>query len=339
MLLSNERFDPFTETYSPITVTGEVHIIPNYAPFTVALTEVPKQASPSTVAIPDYTEVNAPPGPKEFRVDYAHRTGQIQFSAADAGNTVSISYQGVGSSALVDFLNQIASQEPQYVASQWWMFHEAGSHFHTMPDTLRWLNCSSWVLAASPACLHAAVPTAVNSGGAFHCEFFSARDMIAPGYGFAMGARFKTSINCIGAHAAGKVMAIGIGSLYNAVSASAADLTDVVALALPNGGVSSPYLHLLWLDTSTTLNTLNITPIRSLASYQNYTVDYTPGMLRAYYNTILVGSVGTYLNTSAFGGVSAFIRHPGTQSLGGVNTFQVFIDFLAAVPTGAWLSS
>lgn len=118
---SNIRINPFigdggTTNYVDFT---EVHIIPAVSPFVVRLNEVPQKKDPSNMKVvyvdettgapttTALTEVAATPGVSEFRPDYSTNadddkdwnTGLIEFSSADAGKSVQISYTGMGTLA------------------------------------------------------------------------------------------------------------------------------------------------------------------------------------------------------------------------------------------------
>lgn len=118
---SNIRINPFigdggTTNYMNFT---EVHIIPAVSPFVVRLNEVPQKKDPSnmkvvyvddTTGTPTanaLTEVAATPGAGEFRPDYSTNadgdedwnTGLIEFSSADAGKSIQVSYTGMGTLA------------------------------------------------------------------------------------------------------------------------------------------------------------------------------------------------------------------------------------------------
>lgn len=118
---SNIRINPFigdggTTNYVDFT---EVHIIPAVSPFVVRLNEVPQKKDPSnmkvvyvdeTTGAPTttvLTEVAATPGAGEFRPDYSTNadgdedwnTGLIEFSSADAGKIIQVSYTGMGTLA------------------------------------------------------------------------------------------------------------------------------------------------------------------------------------------------------------------------------------------------
>lgn len=118
---SNIRINPFigdggTTNYVDFT---EVHIIPAVSPFVVRINEVPQKKDPSNMKVvyvdettgapttTALTEVAATPGVSEFRPDYSTNadddkdwnTGLIEFSSADAGKSVQISYTGMGTLA------------------------------------------------------------------------------------------------------------------------------------------------------------------------------------------------------------------------------------------------
>ena len=118
---SNMRINPFigdggTTNYVDFT---EMHIIPAVSPFVVRLNEVPQKKDPSnmkvvyvdeTTGAPTttvLTEVAATPGAGEFRPDYSTNadgdedwnTGLIEFSSADAGKSIQVSYTGMGTLA------------------------------------------------------------------------------------------------------------------------------------------------------------------------------------------------------------------------------------------------
>lgn len=118
---SNIRINPFigdggTTNYVDFT---EVHIIPAVSPFVVRLNEVPQKKDPSNIKVvymnettgapttTALTEVAATPGAGEFRPDYSTNadgdedwnTGLIEFSSADAGKSIQVSYTGMGTLA------------------------------------------------------------------------------------------------------------------------------------------------------------------------------------------------------------------------------------------------
>lgn len=118
---SNIRINPFigdggTTNYVDFT---EVHIIPAVSPFVVRLNEVPQKKDPSNMKVvyvnettgapttTALTEVAATPGAGEFRPDYSTNadgdedwnTGLIEFSSADAGKSIQVSYTGMGTLA------------------------------------------------------------------------------------------------------------------------------------------------------------------------------------------------------------------------------------------------
>lgn len=111
---SDYRYDPFNNIAEPVPITGETHIIPSNSPYTIRLKEVPVKDSPSTVSLTiagvSAVEVAADPAAGEFRCDYTTgadeddnwNTGLIQFNAADAGKTVVVSYNGMGTLASVN---------------------------------------------------------------------------------------------------------------------------------------------------------------------------------------------------------------------------------------------
>lgn len=111
-MISDYRLDPFTGQINIHEITGEVHIIPENSPYTIRLNEVPQKTDPSTLRV-EYqdggalTEVSAQPAAGQYWPDYlttAHdiedwNTGTLLFNAADAGKTVVISYNGIGTLA------------------------------------------------------------------------------------------------------------------------------------------------------------------------------------------------------------------------------------------------
>lgn len=113
MAIVDYRLDPFLNVLDIKKITGEKHQIPNQSPFTIRLNEIPQKTDPTTmtVAFADgtlLTEVAATPAQGQYWPDYntsAHgigdwNTGTLLFNSADAGKTVSISYNGTGT--LVD---------------------------------------------------------------------------------------------------------------------------------------------------------------------------------------------------------------------------------------------
>lgn len=99
-----DRFDPFTEIYSPNNISDEQHTIPATGPFCVRPKEVPKEDAPSSLEIwtgagktgDQFTEVSSAPGVGEFQVDWKFQSGWIRFNEADANTGIYITYKGLG---------------------------------------------------------------------------------------------------------------------------------------------------------------------------------------------------------------------------------------------------
>jgi hypothetical protein len=109
----NERLTGFS-------ISGEAHIIgivgtATYAPGFIRLTEVPQGPFPA-VTITGYTEIaSGTPTGTQFLVDYT--TGVITFSTSQDGNSVSVSYTGLGSEFAAEDINEL--QNPlSTIASQ-----------------------------------------------------------------------------------------------------------------------------------------------------------------------------------------------------------------------------
>lgn len=112
MSVSDYRLDPFTGQLNIREITGEEHTVPQNSPYTIRLNEVPYKADPSTLKVTykdssaQLTEVAAQPEAGQYWPDYLTtavkewNTGTLLFNAADAGKTVLVSYQGMGT--LVD---------------------------------------------------------------------------------------------------------------------------------------------------------------------------------------------------------------------------------------------
>jgi hypothetical protein len=95
---------------SELSIVNEVHIIGTTAlntstPDQIRLVEVPLQESPSSIAIPGFTEVSTVPGTLEYKVDYAN--GRITFHSTQNGNTVFVTYKGRGSEVDGEDVNEI----------------------------------------------------------------------------------------------------------------------------------------------------------------------------------------------------------------------------------------
>lgn len=119
MAIVDYRFDPFLNSFNVKPISGEIHQIPTNSPYEIKLVEVPQKTDPSTLHISfsngqALTEVSAQPAQGQYWPDYltsAHgiadwNTGTILFNSQDAGKTVVVSYNGIGT--LVD--SRIASQ-------------------------------------------------------------------------------------------------------------------------------------------------------------------------------------------------------------------------------------
>lgn len=112
MSVSDYRLDPFTGQLNIREITGEEHTVPQNSPYTIRLNEVTYKADPSTLKVTykdsgaQLTEVAAQPEAGQYWPDYLTtavkewNTGTLLFNAADAGKTVLVSYQGMGT--LVD---------------------------------------------------------------------------------------------------------------------------------------------------------------------------------------------------------------------------------------------
>lgn len=113
MAIIDYRLNPFLNVLDIRKITGEKHQVPNQSPFTVRLNEVPQKTDPTSVTVTFadgrlLTEVAAMPAQGQYWLDYntsAHgiadwNTGTLLFNSADAGKTISVSYNGTG--ALVD---------------------------------------------------------------------------------------------------------------------------------------------------------------------------------------------------------------------------------------------
>lgn len=133
---SDIRVNPFNNATNYVNLT-ERHIVPSVSPFVVRLNEVPEKQDPSNMQMyyvddttgqtteTALTEVAATPGTGEFRPDYSTNafddtswnTGLIEFSSADAGKIIEVSYTATGTLAGV--------KTNRYPA--WWLDRGDGS--------------------------------------------------------------------------------------------------------------------------------------------------------------------------------------------------------------------
>ncbi len=111
-IFKNWRFDPFTDTYFPVLITDEIHVVEFHAEWNnygIELNEAPLLEAPSTVDIREddsaeaqFIEVprSTPPSAGEYRVDYEANTfwgtGRIEFNGADDTKDVKVTYFGLG---------------------------------------------------------------------------------------------------------------------------------------------------------------------------------------------------------------------------------------------------
>lgn len=143
---SDIRVNPFNNATNYVNLT-ERHIVPSVSPFVVRLNEVPEKQDPSNMQMfyvddttgqtteTALTEVAATPGAGEFRPDYSTNafddtswnTGLIEFSSADAGKIIEVSYTATGTLAGV--------KTNRYPA--WWLDRGDGSDgaFNPTADT------------------------------------------------------------------------------------------------------------------------------------------------------------------------------------------------------------
>jgi hypothetical protein len=77
-----------------------------YASGYIQLVQVPESTMPSSVSIPGYNEITSgSPTGMQFLVDYT--TGVIQFATAQNGNTISVSYNGLGTQFAAQNINEL----------------------------------------------------------------------------------------------------------------------------------------------------------------------------------------------------------------------------------------
>lgn len=141
---SDIRVNPFNNATNYVNLT-ERHIVPSVSPFVVRLNEVPEKQDPSNMHMyyvddttgqtteTALTEVAATPGAGEFRPDYSTNafddtswnTGLIEFSSADAGKIIEVSYTATGTLAGV--------KTNRYPA--WWLDRGDGSDGDFIPES------------------------------------------------------------------------------------------------------------------------------------------------------------------------------------------------------------
>lgn len=211
---SNMRINPFigdggTTNYVDFT---EVHIIPAVSPFVVRLNEVPQKKDPSNMKVvymnettgtpttTALTEVAATPGVGEFRPDYSTNadgdedwnTGLIEFSSADAGKIIQVSYTGMGTLAGV--------KNNRFPA--WWLDRGDGSDGDFRPTgniTIRGLK------QYRSAFIPAGVTVTVSRWAILQCQgaFIVKGTLTADGQGASGGAGGKGSVDTPGSGSAG----------------------------------------------------------------------------------------------------------------------------------------
>ena len=109
MAIHDYRFNPFENTFDIKKIFDERHVIPSNSPYTIRLAEVPQKTSPTTLQVKFQngtllTEVAEEPAQGQYWPDYlttehgieGWNTGTLKFSAADAGKTVLVTYNGMG---------------------------------------------------------------------------------------------------------------------------------------------------------------------------------------------------------------------------------------------------
>lgn len=141
---SDIRVNPFNNATNYVNLT-ERHIVPSVSPFVVRLNEVPEKQDPSNMQMyyvddttgqtteTALTEVAATPGAGEFRPDYSTNafddtswnTGLIEFSSADAGKIIEVSYTATGTLAGV--------KTNRYPG--WWLDRGDGSDGDFIPES------------------------------------------------------------------------------------------------------------------------------------------------------------------------------------------------------------
>jgi hypothetical protein len=323
--LSNDRFDPFDGAIVPNTITDEAQMVGNTAPFVVYLNEVPRQDAPSTVKIPAFVDVVTLPNPGEFVVDYKYRTGGILFNAADRGKVISASYVGIGSSGIVDYLNNKALEDPNVsFVNKAWKLSETGDHFGG--STIRTDRWESWT--GSAGVLHVDgvdlstklhIRTTNNSYG-----YIASWCRHVPGGGFRLDARFRTDP---ASHASLQY----IGCLDNQLRTTPS-FTNILAGWRVLGGVVGFYYRNQAGGTGGGGATLYTTTLSAASpgTWHDYTAIFTPGHLMMFLDGTKVASIGSTEITTTDLGVVGGISDRYTSNAPTDCTMRV--DYLSYVP-------
>lgn len=317
--LAESRLDPFDGTFDSLTISDEAHVIPINAPFVIYPNEAPLQESPSTVVIPEFTEVAAQPSRREFQVDYTYGTGEIRFHPSDAGTSITVSYKGKGSPALTSHFNKLAIRNPaDSFVNDWHRLDEVGDHF-AMGDDSSTVQSRKWGSSGSTIYLDSHAVRVYSTGTQ---NYIRSHRRFNPGYGFVMAMRAKVTGNPDSAGAIRKAV-VGVGSI---------NTTNGVAAGLLWEMFETDEFTLHWKTTAG--GNASLTNSLAISSYQELTVIYTPGLLTVKRNRTSVVTVSTNISTTVV--LPLVVQSYKDVSASNV---ELYCDFVAGAATMGNLES
>lgn len=95
----------YAQRATPVFIQNEEHTIKTDVPFSISLKEKPSEDH--SVSIPDYTEItSSPTSDANFYVDYP--SSIIYFHYTKAGESILVSYYGIGSPIVADDVNRFS---------------------------------------------------------------------------------------------------------------------------------------------------------------------------------------------------------------------------------------
>ena len=359
-LITPDRFNPFTAIESAIAIVNEVHYVPGDSPYYVQLRECPSAAA---ITILGYTEVavaTTPPLAGTFQVDRVYKTGLVRFPFEARGLPVSISYAGTGTVLHAEIFNQLilgyrrftdvweneyGSVEMPMLAGMW--------HYHELVDECTWSRSTGEVPNMSDYITHGpwseadhvshAVVLGVLSRGTQMNLYRAAGGVPTLGNPGPLGSGFYSLPNSLPlrfeVRAKTNQMSTSISTLHyfagmffsrSSSTAITSALPIVAAAFCWSDSLAGPGRVALVFNSSV----VGTYPA-SLTTWQTYTLDYTPGLVRAYIAGTLVSTFSTWIVSPGAYIVPSFRAWSPINTTATATAF--YVDRISCIPTGELL--
>lgn len=331
--LYDDRFNPFTASELPKAISNEVQAVPSFSPFQIQLNEIPQQAGGVTIS--GYTEVTTTPTSGQFRVDYTYKTGLVEFHSSAAGAVIQASYNGLGTPLLAEFVSALQTRHPlkSYQADVW-RFEEFSEHFtydqsdgfgSFYPFATSMVRRDQWIISSSVigpvilpeihSCRLPVIDVSDKKNNFIIGSFKYLNAGTAPA--FRCESRFRVNLSSWTGDSQFR-FAVGVGSVANPTP-----INSAVFVAGAFWVMGSTYGSLAFELNGTTLFTVIPT---NITSFQDYVIDYTPGLLTLSIGNSVVASSATWISSGAVTSLILGTRLTSTSAA----TFYLDIDMITA---------